>query len=112
MLAQHIMIVACSGPFNPDVLFAEVTSAAPYVGLSRADFDDVLAFVDHGGYALRLMSAGAAPTEGRNLSHPFAGGGTTPAHEYRYHRRSGNLESAHPTGARPGGSGGIFRHGS
>ena len=53
VLAQHIMIVACSGPFNPDVLFAEVTAAAPYVGLTRADFDDVLAFVDHGGYALR-----------------------------------------------------------
>ena len=53
VLAQHIMIVACSGPFHPDTLFNEVTASAPYAGLTRADFDDVLKFVDHGGYALR-----------------------------------------------------------
>jgi len=52
VLAQHIVGVACSGPFDPDALFAEVTSAAPYRDLARRDFDDVLAFVDHGGYAL------------------------------------------------------------
>ncbi len=32
---------------------AEVTSAEPYAGLSRTDFDDVVAFVATGGYALR-----------------------------------------------------------
>ncbi len=53
ILAQHIMIVACSGPFHPEALYAEIRAAAPYAGLSRRDFDDVLAFVDHGGYALR-----------------------------------------------------------
>jgi len=53
ILAQHIMIVACSGPFHPDALYAEIRAAAPYARLSRRDFDDVLAFVDHGGYALR-----------------------------------------------------------
>ena len=53
ILAQHIMIVAWSGPFHPDALYAEICSAAPYADLSRRDFDDVLAFVDHGGYALR-----------------------------------------------------------
>ena len=53
ILAQHIMIVACSGPFHPDALYAEICAAAPYAHLSRRDFDDVLAFVDHGGYALR-----------------------------------------------------------
>lgn len=53
VLAQHVMIVACSGPFDPDALYAEVRRAAPYADLTRKDFDDVLAFVDHGGYALR-----------------------------------------------------------
>ena len=52
VLAQHILGVACAGPFLPDALYAEVLRAAPYAGLSRRDFDDVLAFVETGGYAL------------------------------------------------------------
>ncbi|MEM8972578.1 MAG: ligase-associated DNA damage response DEXH box helicase [Pseudomonadota bacterium] len=53
VLAQHVMCVACSGPFDPNVLFAEVRSASPYVSLSREDFDRVIEFVRTGGYALR-----------------------------------------------------------
>jgi len=53
VLAQHVMAMACAGPFRPDALYREVTCAAPYADLSRKDFDDVVAFVDHGGYALR-----------------------------------------------------------
>jgi ATP-dependent Lhr-like helicase len=45
--------MACAAPFKADDLFAEVTSAAPYADLPRKDFDDALAFVEHGGYALR-----------------------------------------------------------
>lgn len=52
VLAQHLLGLACTGPFRPDDVFAEVTAAAPYAGLSRKDFDDTLAFVEHGGYAL------------------------------------------------------------
>jgi ATP-dependent Lhr-like helicase len=52
VLAQHILGMACAGPFHPDALYAEVVSAAPYAGLTRADFDDVLSFVETGGYAL------------------------------------------------------------
>ncbi|MFO1058627.1 MAG: ligase-associated DNA damage response DEXH box helicase [Dongiaceae bacterium] len=52
VLAQHILGMACAAPFAADALFAEVTSAAPYAGLARADFDDVLDFVASGGYAL------------------------------------------------------------
>jgi ATP-dependent Lhr-like helicase len=52
VLAQHILGMACAGPFHPDALYAEVASAAPYAGLARADFDDVLSFVETGGYAL------------------------------------------------------------
>jgi len=52
VLAQHVLGICCSGPIHPDALFAEVSSAAPYADLSRADFDDVLNFVATGGYAL------------------------------------------------------------
>ena len=52
VLAQHVLGLACSAPFLPDDVYAEVISAAPYAELSRRDFDDVLAYVEHGGYAL------------------------------------------------------------
>ena len=52
VLAQHLMGVACSGPFDADALYDEVRRAAPSP-LAGADFDDVLDFVATGGYALR-----------------------------------------------------------
>jgi ATP-dependent Lhr-like helicase len=52
VLAQHILGTACAAPFAPDALYAEVRRAAPYAALPRADFDDVLRFVEDGGYAL------------------------------------------------------------
>lgn len=53
VLCQHILIRAAAGPFAADALFAEVTSAGPYAGLTRAEFDDCLDFAATGGYALR-----------------------------------------------------------
>ncbi len=53
VLCQHILITACSGPFEADALFAEVKTAGAYADLSRAEFDDCLDFVATGGYALR-----------------------------------------------------------
>jgi ATP-dependent Lhr-like helicase len=52
VLAQHLLGLACSSPFQPDDVYAEVCRAAPYAALSRNDFDDVLGFVENGGYAL------------------------------------------------------------
>ena len=52
VLAQHLLGLACSAPFRPDDVYAEVRRAAPYAELSRKDFDDVLGFVENGGYAL------------------------------------------------------------
>ncbi|MEM9015060.1 MAG: ligase-associated DNA damage response DEXH box helicase [Pseudomonadota bacterium] len=52
ILAQHILGMACSGPFQADDLYEEIRSAAPYATLSRKDFDDALAFVSTGGYSL------------------------------------------------------------
>jgi ATP-dependent Lhr-like helicase len=53
VLAQHLLGLACAAPFLADEAYAEIASAAPYADLDRATFDDVLAFVATGGYALR-----------------------------------------------------------
>ena len=53
VLAQHVLGCACGEPFLSDKLYAEVRTAAPYAGLSRQDFDDVIDFVASGGYALK-----------------------------------------------------------
>ncbi|MFC7053398.1 ligase-associated DNA damage response DEXH box helicase [Hansschlegelia quercus] len=53
VLAQHVLGVACGGPFDADALYSEVTSASPYAALDRATFDDVVEFVATGGYSLR-----------------------------------------------------------
>jgi ATP-dependent Lhr-like helicase len=52
VLAQHLLLTAAGGPFMPDNMYEEVRRAAPYAALSRRDFDDVLGFVENGGYAL------------------------------------------------------------
>ena len=56
VLAQHIVGIAVSGPFDADMLYDQVTTAPPYRQLSRPDFDAVLDFVATGGYALEHYS--------------------------------------------------------
>ncbi len=53
VLCQQILIAACAGPFDADALYAEVTTAGAYKGLSRDQFDACLDFTATGGYALR-----------------------------------------------------------
>ena len=53
VLCQHILITACSGPFDAGQLYDEVKSVGRYRQLSRAEFDDCLGFCATGGYALR-----------------------------------------------------------
>ncbi len=52
VLAQHLLLMAAGDPFAPDAMFDEVRRAQPYAALARRDFDDVLGFVENGGYAL------------------------------------------------------------
>jgi ATP-dependent Lhr-like helicase len=52
VLCQHILGIACSAPFHADALYGEIRRAAPFANLPRKDFDDALAFVATGGYAL------------------------------------------------------------
>ncbi|MEE2691848.1 MAG: ligase-associated DNA damage response DEXH box helicase [Pseudomonadota bacterium] len=53
VLAQHILGMACAAPFDPEKLYTEIVSAAPYAGLERETFERVLDFVATGGYALK-----------------------------------------------------------
>ncbi|WP_306133541.1 ligase-associated DNA damage response DEXH box helicase [Roseivivax marinus] len=53
VLCQHILIAACAGPFDADMLYAEMISAGAYADLTRARFDACLDFCATGGYALR-----------------------------------------------------------
>ncbi|MBD7942457.1 ligase-associated DNA damage response DEXH box helicase [Brevundimonas guildfordensis] len=52
-LAQHVMGCACSEPFDLADLYAEVTTAGPYGGLTYEAFEEVVDLVATGGYALR-----------------------------------------------------------
>ena len=52
VLAQHLLLMAASAPYTADAMFAEIRTAQPYAALGRQDFDDVLGFVEDGGYAL------------------------------------------------------------
>ncbi len=53
VLAQHVMGVACAGPFDPSALYEEVRTALPFAALPRRTFDRIIDFVSTGGYALR-----------------------------------------------------------
>lgn len=53
VLCQQILIIACSGPFDADELFGEVTSAGAYCDLTRPEFDACVEFCATGGYALK-----------------------------------------------------------
>ncbi len=53
VLCQHILGMACAGPFLADDLYAQICNAAPYAGLTRETFDAALMFVANGGYALK-----------------------------------------------------------
>jgi ATP-dependent Lhr-like helicase len=90
VLAQHVLGMACSAPLEPGAFYDEVRGAAPYADLPRKDFDDVLAFVETGGYALgayerfkRLMR----DADGRLVP-------ASPAHVRRYRMNVGTIVEA------------------
>jgi ATP-dependent helicase Lhr and Lhr-like helicase len=74
VLAQHILGRAVGAPFLSDELYEEVRAAAPYVGLTRADFDAAVDFVATGGYALKAYERFAKIRQGKDsrwrITHP------------------------------------------
>ena len=53
VLAQHVLGVACSEPFQVDELYNQVINAWPYRNLTKIKFFEVLEFVKNGGYSLK-----------------------------------------------------------
>ena len=53
VICQHLLLVACAGPFLPVDVFNEIITLAKYKNLSREDFDQCLDFCISGGYALK-----------------------------------------------------------
>ncbi|MDE1916897.1 MAG: ligase-associated DNA damage response DEXH box helicase [Sphingomonadales bacterium] len=80
VLAQHVMNVACAGPFDGAALLAQVRSVWSYGWVGDAEWARVLGFVGNGGYALRAYDRfrRIVPLEGRagwfRLSHPDMAG--------------------------------------
>jgi len=74
VLAQHILGRACGEPFHANDAYAEARAAAPYAGLTRADFDAALDFVATGGYALKAYERFAKIRQGKDgkwrITHP------------------------------------------
>jgi ATP-dependent Lhr-like helicase len=66
VLAQHVLGCACGEPFLGEDLYAEVTAAAPYAAMTRADFDAVVDFVSTGGYALKAYDRFARIRRGKD----------------------------------------------
>lgn len=90
VLAQHILGTACAGPFTADALYTEVRRAAPYAGLSRADFDDTVRFVTDGGYALTSYDRYRRLTRGEDGSYRLA----APAFARLYRMNVGTIVEA------------------
>lgn len=80
VLAQHVMNVACSGPFDGAALLRQVQGTMPYDWMGEAEWARVLGFVGNGGYALRAYDRfrRIVPLEGRpgwfRLAHPDMAG--------------------------------------
>ncbi|MGC5780436.1 ligase-associated DNA damage response DEXH box helicase [Methylobacterium sp. NFXW15] len=53
VLAQHVLGMACADAFDPNDLYDEIVSAAPYSWLPWERFEQVIDYVATGGYALR-----------------------------------------------------------
>jgi ATP-dependent Lhr-like helicase len=53
VLAQHVMSIACAGPFGEAELLSEVRSSLAYAWVDEAMWQRVLNFIATGGYSLR-----------------------------------------------------------
>ena len=107
VLAQHVLGCACGEPFLSDELYDEVRTAAPYAGLSRNDFDDVVDFVATGGYALKTYERFARIRQDKDgtLARHQSAGAAELSPQRRHHRRGVDAEGAAGALARDGNAG-------
>jgi ATP-dependent Lhr-like helicase len=66
VLAQHVMGLACSEPFDLLDLYDEIRTAGPYRDLAWEDFEQVIDLVSTGGYALRTYDRFKRIVRGRD----------------------------------------------
>ncbi|MFO0998271.1 MAG: ligase-associated DNA damage response DEXH box helicase [Alphaproteobacteria bacterium] len=90
VLAQHVLGRACAGPFGADDLYREIRATGAYRDLARRDFDDVLAFVETGGYALKTYDRYRRLARTEDGRYVVAG----PAHVRRYRMNIGTIVDA------------------
>jgi len=74
VLAQHVMGIACAGPFDESALLAEVQSALPYSAIDVVTLARVIEFIATGGYSLRaydkFKKLVKRPDSKWHLAHP------------------------------------------
>jgi ATP-dependent helicase Lhr and Lhr-like helicase len=74
VLAQHMMGLACAGPFHEADLLSEIQSAFPYSALDEMTFKRVIEFIATGGYSLKaydkFKKLVKRPDGQWHLSHP------------------------------------------
>ena len=98
VLAQHILAIACAGPFAEAELLAEIQSAAPYAGLTTERFTEVLNYIATGGYALKAYDKFRRLVTGRPwplADHPARRRRPAPP-QRRRHRRAADDGRALP----------------
>ena len=54
VICQHLLLVACAGPFMPLDIFNEIRTIEKYKNFNREDFDQCLDFCISGGYYLYM----------------------------------------------------------
>ena len=90
VLAQHVMGVACAGPFDEAALHAEVRLALPYRWVGDAEWGRVLDFVATGGYSLRAYDRFRRIVRDRDGSWRL----THPGHAHRHRMNAGIIIDA------------------
>ena len=91
VLAQHITGVACSGPFDAEILHANITAAWPFRNVCYEDFMRIVAFVRNGGYALKNYERYARLIENDDGTLQIAG----PQFVRQYRMNIGTIVEAH-----------------
>ncbi len=90
VLAQHVMAMACAGPFDEAALLAEVRSSLAYAWVGEAEWGRVLDFVATGGYALRAYDRFRRIVRAKDGTWRL----THPEHAHRHRMNAGIIVDA------------------
>ena len=96
VLAQHLLGLACSAPFRPDDVYAEVVRAAPYADLIAQGLRRCARLRRERWLRARRLRAleQAVPRQRRPRARTQRAHRTTASHEHRHHRRGTTPQGA------------------